>query len=78
MLVLHGSLHILVAHGPHKLDGGYWRNFVFENVTISYHGGPMALENVLFINCTFQMNEAPQTDKLGNTLLADNRITGLF
>jgi hypothetical protein len=68
----------LIGIGQQKLDGAYWRNFVFEKTTIIYNGGPMALENVIFINCTFQMNQTPQTDKLSNTLLADNHITQLF
>jgi hypothetical protein len=61
-----------------KLDGAYWRNYTFKNVTIEYDGGPMALENVVFIDCTFQMNFTPGTDKFANTLLADNRLTELF
>lgn len=70
--------NIGISSGQQALDGVYWRNAVFENTEITYNGGPMALENVLFINCTFKMKPGLQTDKFANTVLAKNLITGIF
>jgi hypothetical protein len=36
-----------------KLDGFFRKDIVFENVRIVYDGGPMAMQNVRFINCVF-------------------------
>jgi hypothetical protein len=67
-------------HRRQNLDNTYWRNFVFEDVDVEYDGGPMALENVVFIDCRFHMGTKPnpQTDKFANVLLTQNRITELF
>lgn len=48
---------IMVA-GTQVLDGIMWKNVVFENTHIIYEGGDVHLENVRFVNCTF---EAPAT-----------------
>jgi hypothetical protein len=63
--------------GIQKLDGSYWINFTFENAQIEYDGGPLSLENVRFINCTFKMRYSRQTDKFAGMLLAQNAVTGL-
>jgi hypothetical protein len=67
-----------MKNGGQVLDNGYWRNFTFENMKITYKGGPMALENVTFINCTFDMPQVQQSDKFSSALLAENHITELF
>ena len=37
------------------LDGNHFKNTIFKNVKIAYEGGPLILENVTFINCTFDL-----------------------
>jgi hypothetical protein len=37
------------------LDGISWTNDVFENIQIRYEGGEVLLENVKFVNCTFDI-----------------------
>jgi hypothetical protein len=57
------------------LDDGYMRNVIIRNSDISYAGGQVKLENVWFINCTFQayVRVVPETKKLGNAILAYSR-----
>jgi hypothetical protein len=61
--------------GSQKLDGVYWRNFTFTNVQIEYDGGPLALENVRFVNCTFKMRYSVRADQFAGLVLADNSVT---
>jgi hypothetical protein len=56
-----------VAMGTEKgfvLDGFYLDNVVFENTNIIYHGAPVILKNVRFVNCTFEVRRTPQSEKL--------------
>lgn len=61
-----------------RLDGAYWRNNVFENVIVEYDGGPMALENAVFINCVFKMKLDPAADQLTSNVISDSSITKMF
>jgi hypothetical protein len=57
------------------LDDAYMRNVIIRNSNISYAGGQVKLENVWFINCTFDafVRVVPETKKLGNAILAYSR-----
>ena len=46
------------------LDGFYLENVVFENANIIYNGGPVILQNVRFVNCTFDVRRSSQSEKL--------------
>jgi hypothetical protein len=46
------------------LDGFWLDNVVFENTTIIYHGGPVILENVRFVNCHFEVTKSPHSEQL--------------
>jgi hypothetical protein len=59
-----------------RLDGAFWKDTVFENAHIVYDGGPMALQNVRFINCRFTMNYSRRTDRLANLILDQNIVSG--
>jgi len=38
-------------------DGFQLRNVIFDGVGIEYKGGPIRLENVYFVNCTFDVQQ---------------------
>jgi len=38
-----------------SLDGYRFKNVIFRNSTIKYDGGPLRMENVYFVNCTFEI-----------------------
>jgi hypothetical protein len=46
------------------LDGYWLDNVVFENTTLIYRGGPVILQNVRFVNCTFDVRRSPQAEQL--------------
>jgi hypothetical protein len=58
-----------------ELDHIAWKNVVFESVTIVYHGGPTALENVRFENCQFSLDNTPRGRLLAQSLLTANPVT---
>ncbi len=52
-----------------KLDGYHIRNAIINGARIVYNGGPLILENVYFVNCTFEMPPTPQSQELANAIL---------
>lgn len=42
-----------------ELDNYHVRNAIVRDATITYHGGPLILENVYFVNCTFRTTITP-------------------
>ena len=52
-----------------KLDGYHIRNAIINGARIVYSGGPLILENVYFVNCTFEMPPTPQSQELANAIL---------
>jgi len=52
-----------------RLDGYHIRNAIINGARIVYNGGPLILENVYFVNCTFEMPPTPQSQELANAIL---------
>jgi hypothetical protein len=57
---------IFVENGTQLLDNMAWINVVFSHMHIRYAGGYVMLKNVRFVDCTFELVGAPQSDKLAN------------
>jgi hypothetical protein len=77
-----------VKEGPHTvmfmglsqdetfiLDQHHLKNMVLVNVTIEYHGGPVILENVYFINCIFRLSQQLNCVSFSHSLFASNPVT---
>ena len=53
------------------LDGEYMKNVIVRGADIEYNGGPVVLENVYFVNCTFtSFRLTPRGIDLGTAMLA--------
>lgn len=52
-----------------QLDGFHVRNAIVRNAKITYKGGPLVLENVYFVNCTFDVQQSDPGLKFASTLL---------
>jgi hypothetical protein len=54
------------------LDNEYMKNVVIKDAVVEYDGGPMRLENVYFVNCTFILPTAdePKIHEFTTALLA--------
>jgi hypothetical protein len=66
---------LLLGVGGHiLLDSYYMRGIVLEGVTVHYDGGPVALENVTFINCQFTIGNGDNGRALGSQILASSSV----
>jgi len=48
---------------------------IFRDARIIYNGGPLRLDGVYFVNCTFQLKPSEKSRTFGETLLASNAVT---
>ena len=51
-----GPAFLLVKGLTADLDGFRLRNVVFQDMHLTYHGGPLMLENVYFYHCELQFD----------------------
>jgi hypothetical protein len=52
------------------LDNLYAKNVVFENTHIIYRGGPLTLEGVYFLNCTFEIQRQTKSENFAEAILS--------
>jgi len=55
-------------------NGVLFKDLAFIDVRVIYSGGPLRLDNVYFVNCTFELKPGQPSQTLARTLLTDNRI----
>jgi len=53
-----------------SLDGQLYKNVVIRNSTIMYAGGPVSLENVYFVKCTFLISQTSKGPELAKAILS--------
>jgi hypothetical protein len=56
------------------LDGYRMRNAIFKDATVSYDGGPTAIQNVYLVNCTFKFKPVPAWKRFSEVLFAKSSI----
>lgn len=56
------------------LDGMHMKNVILRNARVIYEGGPIKLENVSFVNCTFDLRESGPTRRFSQTMLQATSI----
>ncbi len=69
--IVDGALDTIV------LDRAYMKHVVIRNADVQYDGGPIRLEDVYFVNCTFhsRFKLTPRTINLSRQLLASAAVT---
>ena len=69
--------YIRVNGGSLAMDGFYMKQVILDKVHVVYHGGRVKLENVYFVNCTFELEAEPQKPQVdfARTLLAAPSVT---
>ncbi len=72
MFVIEGDADFIV------LDGMYMKNVILRNARVIYEGGPVRLESVYFVNCTFVLKQAQPTRRLGGEILQAESVNFLF
>ena len=58
-----------------KLDGLRIKNVIFKNTEITYEGGPVDMQNVYFVNCTFNVAKKPNGKNFATSVLASAPTT---
>ena len=57
------------------LDGFRLKNIIIKDSKIIYEGGPVEMENVYFVNCTFEVSRRPNGQSFASTVLASAPAT---
>ena len=57
------------------IDNMDMKNIVFRNTRIRYAGGPVIMENVYFVNCTFELVQRANGQLFADTLLSASPIS---
>ena len=76
MVYEHCTQHLDPLLGPGAVANSLiFKNIAFKDVRVIYNGGPLKLDNVYFVNCTFELQPSDKSKVLAETLLASNAIT---
>jgi hypothetical protein len=78
MLFQHCTQHLDSILGPEAVSRHViFHNLAFRDARIIYSGGPLKLDSVYFVNCTFELQSGKSGRKLAETLLAESPIRHL-
>ena len=69
-----GPAFMFLVGGVTSLDDMHIRSVIFEGVEVHYTGKPLILENSVFINCTFKIDNNEPGRHLGKIMLASDTI----
>jgi hypothetical protein len=64
-----GNAFLLMTGGNIRLDTLHLKNIVLKDVHVFYSGGPVILENVYFVNSTFDIDNNPNSQLLTAKLI---------
>jgi hypothetical protein len=64
-----GNEFVILRGGTVQLDGFQMRSVVLVNAHVIYEGGPVILQNVYFLNCTFEIKRNENSETLSARLM---------
>jgi hypothetical protein len=67
-----GDQRLVVIGGVIPLDGYQMKHVTFKDAKITYYGGKTIMEDVLFINCTFDIVQQAPGPNFARSLLSSN------
>ncbi len=67
-----GPGYLVITGAVMSLDGYFMKNIVIVNSRVAYSGGPVVLQNVTFVNCTFDLTAQPTGVRLADALLTSS------
>ncbi|MGO9404657.1 MAG: hypothetical protein ACLPVW_14435 [Terriglobales bacterium] len=71
----YGHAFILLVGDSVIIDDLEMKNVVFRDVHVIYLGGNFIMENVYFVNCTFEIVQQPNGQHLANSVLASSPLS---
>jgi hypothetical protein len=76
--------HVVLDHCTQTLDSLiglepvgrhiHFRDLAFKDAHLIYNGGPLEMDNVYFVNCTFEFHPNRPTEQFAETLFANGHI----
>jgi hypothetical protein len=57
------------------LDNILLKNVIIQDAVISYQGGPVKLDHVIFVNCTFDISQGATARELASSVLESSTVT---
>jgi hypothetical protein len=60
----YGPAFLVVKGLTANLDGFHLRNTIFQDMVLIYHGGPLILDDVYFVDCKFQLDPTVNSQQL--------------
>ncbi len=70
-----GFQYIFVTGGAVEIGGMEMKSVIFQDSHIKYGGGPLTMNNVYFVNCTFEMPSGTNQQRLAAAILAPSVVT---
>jgi len=65
-----GPSFLFIEGGTLVIDDLYLKRIIFRDLHVIFRGGRVVLQNVLFINCIFDIAQAPQGQTLASALVS--------
>jgi len=69
-----GPITVWIVGNATSIDSHYIRHVIFRNVEVHYSGKPTILDDVIFVDCTFVMDNTPPARLLGVRVLSDAHV----
>ena len=69
-----GDALLLGVGGKFKIDGLELRNVILKNMIIVYQGGALMLENVVFVNCKFEVSTDQHGQSFASAVLGADSV----
>ncbi len=66
----YGPAYLVVKGLTATLDGFYLKHVLFQDMFLIYHGGPLILEEVYFVNCIFQIDPGVESWSLISSVIS--------
>jgi len=73
-----GDALVIVENNSVYLDGIRAKNVIFQNCRVRYDGGQLQLDNVLFVNCSFEFVRRTEGLRLAQAILSASSTTTSF
>jgi hypothetical protein len=70
-----GPSYLLMNGGTVPLDNLFLKRVIIANATVVFHGGPLHLEGIYFVNCRFEITSQHSGQLLAFAILADPAVS---
>jgi hypothetical protein len=77
-VALYGPAYLVVKGLDATLDGFRLKHVVFQNMSLAYHGGPLTLDEVYFINCSFQFDPTVESWSLISSVIKGGWVSFFY